>query len=152
MRPFIEAIRPMFPFVTLFITTTVWVMFSRNDILSKEPRILFLLFGTIFSNISVSHHLNQFYLPFSYKIKSKFYRKLVTFHLVPPHCRSNVRYSGWRMESFNVPGDNCYWIINCTTWQIRSKHQYRSEYWKGSPVLFSCYCNANTFSFWLWSG
>lgn len=53
MRPFIEAIRPLVPFVTLFIITTVWVIFSRNDILSREPRILFLLFGTVFSNISV---------------------------------------------------------------------------------------------------
>ncbi|XP_055298290.1 ethanolaminephosphotransferase 1 isoform X2 [Sitodiplosis mosellana] len=52
MRPFIEAVRPLFPFVLLFIITTIWVIFSRNNILSREPRILFLLFGTIFSNIS----------------------------------------------------------------------------------------------------
>lgn len=54
MRPFIEAIRPLIPFVSLFIITTVWILFSRNDVLSIEPRMMFLLFGTVFSNISVS--------------------------------------------------------------------------------------------------
>ncbi|XP_031632846.1 ethanolaminephosphotransferase 1 isoform X2 [Contarinia nasturtii] len=52
MRPFIEAVRPLFPFLTLFAITTIWVLGSQNDILSKEPRMLFLLFGTVFSNIS----------------------------------------------------------------------------------------------------
>lgn len=54
MRSFIEAVRPMIPFVSMFIITTVWILFSRNDIVLKEPRMLFLLFGTVFSNISVS--------------------------------------------------------------------------------------------------
>lgn len=54
MRSFYESIRPLIPFVSMFIITTVWVIFSRNDILAKESRLMFLLFGTIFSNISVS--------------------------------------------------------------------------------------------------
>lgn len=53
MRPFIEAIRPLIPFVSLFIITTIWVLFSKNSIANKEPRLYLLLLGTIFSNISV---------------------------------------------------------------------------------------------------
>lgn len=54
MRPFIEAIRPLIPFVSMFVITSVWVIFSHNNTIENEPRILFLLFGTVFSNISVS--------------------------------------------------------------------------------------------------
>ncbi|KAG4073529.1 hypothetical protein HA402_000753 [Bradysia odoriphaga] len=51
MRPILEALRPLMPFTALFVITTIWVMLSRNDICFMEPRLLFLLFGTIFSNI-----------------------------------------------------------------------------------------------------
>lgn len=54
MRPFIEAIRPLIPFVSMFAITSVWVLHSHNNICYLEPRMLFLLFGTVFSNISVS--------------------------------------------------------------------------------------------------
>lgn len=54
MRPFMEAARPMFAFLWLFVITTIWVLFSRNQILDLEPRIMFILFGTLFSNIAVS--------------------------------------------------------------------------------------------------
>lgn len=57
MRPFIEAIRPLIPFVSMFVITSVWVLFSQNNICYLEPRMLFLLFGTVFSNISVSYLL-----------------------------------------------------------------------------------------------
>lgn len=53
MRSFMEAIRPLIPFTSLFALTTVWVLLSRNDIVSLEPRMLFVLYGTIFSNICV---------------------------------------------------------------------------------------------------
>lgn len=53
MRPFIEAIRPLVPFVLMFIITSFWVVFSRNDICANETRVLYLLIGTIFSNICV---------------------------------------------------------------------------------------------------
>ncbi|TMW53736.1 hypothetical protein DOY81_001204 [Sarcophaga bullata] len=52
MRPFMEAARPMFAFLWLFVITTIWVLFSRNQILDLEPRIMFILFGTLFSNIA----------------------------------------------------------------------------------------------------
>lgn len=54
MRPFGEAMRPLFPFLIEFVIATVWVTFSQNNILDLEPTSLFLTFGTIFSNISVS--------------------------------------------------------------------------------------------------
>ncbi|XP_054744792.1 ethanolaminephosphotransferase 1 isoform X1 [Anastrepha obliqua] len=52
MRPFTEAVRPLFPFLWLFAITTFWCFFSRNSIVDLSPRILFVLFGTLFSNIA----------------------------------------------------------------------------------------------------
>lgn len=54
MRPMWEMLRPFFAFVWLFLITVVWSFFSRNDVINKEPRILWILYGTIFSNIAVS--------------------------------------------------------------------------------------------------
>lgn len=53
MRSFYEAIRPLIPFTSLFALTTVWAIWSRNDICALEPRLLFVLYGTVFSNICV---------------------------------------------------------------------------------------------------
>ncbi|XP_065358010.1 ethanolaminephosphotransferase 1 [Calliphora vicina] len=52
MRPFLDAVRPMFAFLWLFLFTTIWVLFSRNHILELEARTMFILFGTLFSNIA----------------------------------------------------------------------------------------------------
>ncbi|GAB0099330.1 ethanolaminephosphotransferase 1 [Sergentomyia squamirostris] len=52
MRPFREAIRPLIPLVGLFVISHVWVVFSVNDVVTLDPRLLFVCFGTIFSNIS----------------------------------------------------------------------------------------------------
>ncbi|XP_037959817.1 ethanolaminephosphotransferase 1 isoform X2 [Teleopsis dalmanni] len=52
MRPFMEAARPLFAFLWLFVITMIWCLFSRNNIVNLEPRILFVLFGTLFSNIA----------------------------------------------------------------------------------------------------
>uniref|UniRef100_A0A1A9V854 SAM-dependent MTase TRM10-type domain-containing protein n=1 Tax=Glossina austeni TaxID=7395 RepID=A0A1A9V854_GLOAU len=52
MRPILEAVRPLFAFVWLFVITLIWSLYSRNGIINLEPRILFLLFGTLFSNIA----------------------------------------------------------------------------------------------------
>lgn len=52
MRPFTEAIRPLMPIATFFIITLVWVLKSPSNIIETDPRALFFLMGTIFSNIS----------------------------------------------------------------------------------------------------
>lgn len=54
MRSFSEAIRPLVPLFVFFMICTVWVTASPNNILQKEPRVIYFLTGTIFSNISVS--------------------------------------------------------------------------------------------------
>jgi ethanolaminephosphotransferase len=54
MRPPMEALRPMFPFAAFMLISFYWVYRSPNDIINKDPRALYLLTGTIFSNISVS--------------------------------------------------------------------------------------------------
>lgn len=54
MRTPIEAIRPLIPFVTFMVLFLYWAQVSPGKILEKDPRVLYLLSGTIFSNISVS--------------------------------------------------------------------------------------------------
>ncbi|XP_058818033.1 ethanolaminephosphotransferase 1 isoform X2 [Topomyia yanbarensis] len=52
MRPFGEAVRPMIPLLSLYAISTTWALFSRNSIVNLEPRMFFILSGTIFSNIN----------------------------------------------------------------------------------------------------
>ena len=54
MRSFREAIRPLVPLSSLFILCTLWVLCSRNGIIDMEPRLYFVMCGTLFSNICVS--------------------------------------------------------------------------------------------------
>lgn len=54
MRSFSEAMRPFVPFFAYFCVFMAWVHWSPSNIMEREPRIVFLLSGTIFSNISVS--------------------------------------------------------------------------------------------------
>uniref|UniRef100_A0A182WFG7 Uncharacterized protein n=1 Tax=Anopheles minimus TaxID=112268 RepID=A0A182WFG7_9DIPT len=51
MRSFSEAIRPLVPLSSLFTLCTVWVLCSRNGIIDMEPRLYFVMCGTLFSNI-----------------------------------------------------------------------------------------------------
>ncbi|XP_058061160.1 ethanolaminephosphotransferase 1 isoform X2 [Anopheles bellator] len=51
MRSFKEAIRPLVPLASLFVLCTLWVLLSRNGIIDMEPRLYFVMCGTLFSNI-----------------------------------------------------------------------------------------------------
>lgn len=51
MRSFSEAVRPLVPLAFLFISATVWIMKSPANIIERDPRMIFLVIGTIFSNI-----------------------------------------------------------------------------------------------------
>uniref|UniRef100_A0A336MIB6 CSON001609 protein n=1 Tax=Culicoides sonorensis TaxID=179676 RepID=A0A336MIB6_CULSO len=51
MRPFGEAVRPLVPLGFLCFITTVWALFSVNKIVFDQPRLFFVLTGTLFSNI-----------------------------------------------------------------------------------------------------
>lgn len=53
MRPMMEMLRPFFAFLWLFVITLIWSLFSRNNVINLEPRVLWMLYGTIFSNIAV---------------------------------------------------------------------------------------------------
>lgn len=50
MRSFTEAVRPLVPIVIFLILTSYWA-FNSPYILDKDPRALYFLTGTIFSNI-----------------------------------------------------------------------------------------------------
>lgn len=52
MRNFIECVRPMIPLVLFLAVSIVWAHYSPNRIVETDPRAVFLLTGTIFSNIS----------------------------------------------------------------------------------------------------
>lgn len=54
MRPFTEAIRPLVAVFICFMVHLIWMLYSPSNIIEKDPRALFFLMGTIFSNISVS--------------------------------------------------------------------------------------------------
>lgn len=60
MRTPMEAIRPLIPFVTFMVLFIYWAKMSPGNILEKDPRVLYLLSGTIFSNISVSGISDEF--------------------------------------------------------------------------------------------
>lgn len=53
MRSFMEAIRPLIPLTVFFLISCLWAIFSPNNIIDKDPRMFYILAGTIFSNISV---------------------------------------------------------------------------------------------------
>ncbi|XP_066143748.1 ethanolaminephosphotransferase 1-like isoform X1 [Euwallacea fornicatus] len=52
MRSFPEAIRPLIPLILCYYITYLWMAWSPSNIIEKDPRALFFLMGTIFSNIS----------------------------------------------------------------------------------------------------
>lgn len=59
MRCFSEAMRPLWPLLVFIVIMLLWPFISPNSIMEKDPRIMFLLSGTIFSNISVSVETKQ---------------------------------------------------------------------------------------------
>lgn len=61
MRPMMEMLRPFFAFVWLFVITLIWSLYSRNNVINLEPRVLWILYGTIFSNIAVRKRERGYY-------------------------------------------------------------------------------------------
>lgn len=55
MRPVLEALRPLFAFSVLMGISLFWAYKSPSNILEIDPRPVYLLTGTIFSNMSVSN-------------------------------------------------------------------------------------------------
>lgn len=54
MRNFTEAVRPLWPVLVFMLLLLSWPILSPSNIIEKDPRALYMLSGTIFSNISVS--------------------------------------------------------------------------------------------------
>jgi ethanolaminephosphotransferase len=52
MRTFFECIRPLIPLSIFIVISILWAQYSPNNIIDTDPRAVFLLTGTIFSNIS----------------------------------------------------------------------------------------------------
>lgn len=83
MRTFKEAMRPFLPFVSYFVIFMGWMHWSPSNIMEKEPRMVFLLSGTIFSNISVSGKKDD-------RIFVIFTTRLLDLLSVPADCLPNV--------------------------------------------------------------
>ncbi|GIY12653.1 ethanolaminephosphotransferase 1 [Caerostris extrusa] len=47
-----EAMRPLIPILLLFLSTTVWAIYSPTNILYNDSRVFYWLVGTVFSNIA----------------------------------------------------------------------------------------------------
>lgn len=54
-----EGLRPLIPFTMLFILSSGWAVYSPTDVLNRDPRMFFLMVGTIFSNIATRLIVNQ---------------------------------------------------------------------------------------------
>lgn len=54
MRSFSEAMRPLVPVTAFFLITLSWISLSPSNILERDPRAVFVVISTIFSNICVS--------------------------------------------------------------------------------------------------
>lgn len=52
MRPLSEALRPLYSFAIFMGISLYWAYQSPNDIVATDPRAVYMLSGTIFSNIS----------------------------------------------------------------------------------------------------
>ncbi|XP_034942727.1 ethanolaminephosphotransferase 1-like [Chelonus insularis] len=50
-RTIAEALRPLVPLIALFTIATVWVLNSSSNIVEADPRVVYFIVGTIFSNI-----------------------------------------------------------------------------------------------------
>lgn len=59
MRTPLEAARPFIPFVTFLALFMYWMFNSPSNVIDTDTRVVFLLTGTIFSNVSVSEPLTD---------------------------------------------------------------------------------------------
>lgn len=59
MRCFSEAVRPLIPVAICMLLGSLWVLRSPNNIIEVDPRAMYFMTGTIFSNICVSRLLFQ---------------------------------------------------------------------------------------------
>ncbi|PSN39417.1 Ethanolaminephosphotransferase 1 [Blattella germanica] len=60
MRSFSEAMRPLVPCTVFLVICTVWVVYSPNNVVNLDPRCVYLVTGTIFSNICVRQMCRHF--------------------------------------------------------------------------------------------
>lgn len=106
MRTFYEAAKPLYPLTALFLISTTWAYLSPNNILAWDPRIFFMVTGTIFSNFSVSFKLNLtsscilycHNITFPLSECSNFNLKLFQLFLVPSYCRTDEQHNLRWME------------------------------------------------------
>lgn len=59
MRDLKECMRPMAPLVFFLVISILWAHYSPNNIVKNHPRAVYLLTGTVFSNISCRLIVNQ---------------------------------------------------------------------------------------------
>lgn len=92
MRTFNEAVKPLYPLVWLFVISNCWAFFSPNRILEFDPRVFFMITGTIFSNFAVDENLSS--ICHNHTILT------LLFILVPTDCRSNGTH---RVQCMQLP-------------------------------------------------
>ncbi|CAH1114558.1 unnamed protein product [Psylliodes chrysocephalus] len=93
MRSFVDAIRPLTAVGMFFVLSTIWVQYSPGNIVERDPRALFFLLGTVFSNISCRlivaqmsnttfDAFNLFLIPTSFVVAVSLFTQWATLELI----------------------------------------------------------------------
>lgn len=154
MRPILEAVRPLFAFLWLFVITLIWSLYSRNGIINLEPRILFLLFGTLFSNIAVSaiptskkRPLNSSFLQSRLIVAQMSDTRCDAFNILMWPLVATVAIScfPWykQLWGVDIAADTERWIVQALTIFVTIAHIH---YGQG---VVSCECLPNEFKLFL---
>lgn len=102
MRSPMEAARPFFPFITFLTLFLYWMYKSPNNVMDLDTRAVFLLTGTIFSNVSVSDILSAFYFRFTTNLNNYCLTNDKKFVFLFEKCRLIVaQMSNTRCEAFH---------------------------------------------------
>lgn len=161
MRPFWEAVRPLIPLGYLCLILTMWVLFSVNEIIMKEPRMFFVLTGTLFSNICVSIRLLKciFLKNFSFLGKKivflfifyNFYQHFSFQKLVSTNRCPNEWHLNWKIQCLTLPNNT----LRDNFLPSIQLNEYLSNLTASRTILnirSNSWSNTRSHSLWCWCG
>lgn len=107
MRCFSEAVRPLIPVAICMLLGSLWVLRSPNNIIEVDPRAMYFMTGTIFSNICVSRLLFQMNL---FDILIFCFSVII----VPINSGSNEQHKMWMVQLVTDSIGHCGWTFTFT--------------------------------------
>lgn len=124
LRTLVDAFRPLYPVFGMFVISTLWLLFSPNNIMTVDPRMFIMVTGTIFSNISVlfleqmlplEHHNNFLSLSFQFPRVAWLSHRWATLDVItgihnwPSTC---LQFSSAFFHFNNVASHNYHLMLN----------------------------------------